>query len=108
MPRAVDALEISNPDAHAESSGRRAQRRYLDAVLMGPGVAAVHASTTRRRHHNLHRISLCCVDRWKPPTNDAFWDKVVEITSIGEQDAYAVTVAGTHNVVAQGILVLAA
>jgi hypothetical protein len=46
MPRAVDAVEISNPDAHAESSGRRAQRKYLDAVVIGPGVAAIHASTT--------------------------------------------------------------
>jgi len=37
-----------------------------------------------------------------------FWDKIVEITSIGEQDVYAVPVAVTHNVVAQGISVLAA
>jgi replicative DNA helicase len=37
-----------------------------------------------------------------------FWDKIVEITSIGEQDVYAVTVAGTQNVVVQGISVLAA
>jgi replicative DNA helicase len=38
-------------------------------------------------------------------TNDVFWDEVVEITSIGEQDVYDGTVAGTHNFVAQGISV---
>ncbi|TFV56635.1 replicative DNA helicase [Mycobacterium sp. PS03-16] len=36
-------------------------------------------------------------------TNDVFWDEIVEITSIGEQDVYDGTVDGTHNFVAQGI-----
>ena len=38
-------------------------------------------------------------------TNDVFWDKVVEITSVGERDVYGITVSGTHNLVAQGISV---
>ncbi|MEU0500181.1 replicative DNA helicase [Nocardia sp. NPDC005998] len=38
-------------------------------------------------------------------TNDVFWDKVVEITGLGEQDVYDGTVPGTHNFVAQGISV---
>ncbi len=33
-------------------------------------------------------------------TNDVFWDEIVEITSIGEQDVYDGTVDGTHNFVA--------
>jgi replicative DNA helicase len=33
-------------------------------------------------------------------TNDVFWDQIVEITSIGEQDVYDGTVSGTHNFVA--------
>jgi replicative DNA helicase len=33
-------------------------------------------------------------------TNDVFWDRIVEITSIGEQDVYDGTVDGTHNFVA--------
>jgi replicative DNA helicase len=33
-------------------------------------------------------------------TNDVFWDEIVEITSIGEQDVYDGTVSGTHNFVA--------
>ncbi|MFD6390559.1 replicative DNA helicase [Nocardia sp. NPDC060259] len=36
-------------------------------------------------------------------TNDVFWDKIAEITSLGEQDVYDGTVPGTHNFVAQGI-----
>jgi replicative DNA helicase len=33
-------------------------------------------------------------------TNDVFWDQIVEITSIGDQDVYDGTVSGTHNFVA--------
>ena len=40
--------------------------------------------------------------------NDVFWDKVVEITSVGEQDVYDVAVPGTQNLVAQGISIQAA
>jgi hypothetical protein len=40
-------------------------------------------------------------------TNDVFWDKIAEITSIGERDRYRVSVAATHNVVAQGVSVRA-
>jgi len=36
-------------------------------------------------------------------TNDVFWDKIVEITSLGEQPVYDATVPGTHNFIADGI-----
>lgn len=36
-------------------------------------------------------------------TNDVFWDRVVEITSLGEQDVFDGTVPGTHNFVANGV-----
>ncbi len=36
-------------------------------------------------------------------TNDVFWDEIVEVTSIGEQDVYDGTVDGTHNFVANQI-----
>ncbi|MGW5435737.1 replicative DNA helicase [Nocardia asteroides] len=36
-------------------------------------------------------------------TNDVFWDRIVDITSLGEQDVFDGTVPGTHNFVAQGI-----
>jgi replicative DNA helicase len=38
-------------------------------------------------------------------TNDVFWDKVVEIKSIGERDVFDVSVEGADNYVAQGICV---
>ena len=37
--------------------------------------------------------------------NDVLWDEVVRMSSIGQQDVYAVAVAGAHNLVAQGISV---
>jgi replicative DNA helicase len=36
-------------------------------------------------------------------TNDVFWDEIVDIESIGEQDVYDATVLGLHNFVANGI-----
>ncbi|MBY8858961.1 replicative DNA helicase [Nocardia sp. CA2R105] len=38
-------------------------------------------------------------------TNDVFWDRIVEITGLGEQDVYDGSVPGTNNFVAQGISV---
>jgi replicative DNA helicase len=55
----------------------------------------------------LHRAAAILDDRalHDLTTNDVFWDKIVEITNIGERDVYRVSVAGTHNVVAQGVSV---
>ncbi len=40
-------------------------------------------------------------------TNDVFWDRITEITGLGEQEVYSVTVSGTENLIAQGISVYA-
>ena len=55
----------------------------------------------------LHRAAAILDDRGLHDLtkNDVFWDKVVEITAVGERDAYSVTVADAQNVVAQGISV---
>ncbi|QLY30969.1 endonuclease [Nocardia huaxiensis] len=37
--------------------------------------------------------------------SDIFWDRIVEISSAGEQDIYDTRVEGTHNFVAHGVLV---
>jgi replicative DNA helicase len=37
--------------------------------------------------------------------SDVFWDEVVEIVPVGERDVYDATVLGTHNFVADGIVV---
>jgi replicative DNA helicase len=57
-----------------------------------------HAPGRKRLHRiakvfddgNLHDLT----------TNDVFWDKIVEVTSIGKHDVYDGTVSGTHNFVA--------
>ncbi|GFG65549.1 replicative DNA helicase [Mycobacterium kubicae] len=55
----------------------------------------------------LHRAAAILADRdiHAFATSDVYWDTVVEITSIGEQDVYDGTVDGTHNFVADGISV---
>ncbi|WP_077100477.1 replicative DNA helicase [Mycobacterium terramassiliense] len=53
----------------------------------------------------LHRLAATLDDTeiHALATSDVFWDRIVEITSMGEQDVYDGTVSGTHNFVANGI-----
>jgi replicative DNA helicase len=53
----------------------------------------------------LHRVAALLEDQdiHALATSDAYWDTVVEITSLGKQDVYDGTVSGTHNFVANGI-----
>jgi len=53
----------------------------------------------------LHRAAAALEDRdlHNLATNDVFWDRIVEIISIGEHDVYDGTVPGTNGFVAQGI-----
>ena len=53
----------------------------------------------------LHRAAVVFDDRdvHTLATSDVYWDTVVEITSLGQQDVYDGTVSGTHNFVANGI-----
>ena len=37
--------------------------------------------------------------------SDLFWDRIVEITPLGEQPTFDVTVKGTHNFIADGVVV---
>ena len=55
----------------------------------------------------LHRAAALLDDRdlHALATNDVYWDTIVEITSLGEQDVYDGTVGGTHNFVANGVSV---
>lgn len=55
----------------------------------------------------LHRAAALIDDReiHALATSDVYWDTVVEITSLGEQDVYDGTVSGTHNFVANSISV---
>jgi replicative DNA helicase len=60
-----------------------------------------HAPSRQRVHHTASVLDN--VDLHDMATSDVFWDKVVEITSTGEQDVYDGTVYGTNCFVAQGI-----
>jgi len=53
----------------------------------------------------LHRIAATLEDAeiHALATSDVFWDRIVEIASIGQHDVYDGTVDGTHNFVANGI-----
>jgi replicative DNA helicase len=57
----------------------------------------------------LHRAAAILDDRTLHDltNNDVFWDKVVEISSVGEREVYRVTVADADNVVVQGVSVRA-
>lgn len=54
----------------------------------------------------LHNVSIVLEDRdlHDLATNDVFWDEIVEITSLGEQDVYDIGIDGADNVIAQGIV----
>ncbi|MGV0743471.1 replicative DNA helicase [Mycolicibacterium sp. XJ870] len=72
--------------------------------------ANVVVSEARSKHapgrSTLHRVAAALEDRdlHDLATNDVFWDKVVEITSIGEHDVYDGTVSGLHNFTANCII----
>ncbi|MHC9292433.1 replicative DNA helicase [Mycobacterium sp. LTG2003] len=75
------------------------------AVAMGTqfcGSAMWKHAPSRSRLHRAAAL-LNDVELHDLAINDVFWDEIVEITSIGEQDVYDGTVPGTHNFVAQGI-----
>ncbi|TDB76003.1 replicative DNA helicase [Micromonospora sp. KC723] len=67
-----------------------------------------HGSASRKpvpSRPRLARIAsvLDAVDLDLHATNDIFWDEIVSIDSLGEQDVFDATVLGTHNFIANGI-----
>jgi replicative DNA helicase len=73
------------------------QTRYCGSTLWkrSPSRGRLHRAAAILDDQVLHDLT----------TNDVFWDKVVEITSIGEREVFDVSVDGTNNYVAQGICV---
>jgi replicative DNA helicase len=68
------------------------------------------ANATRRfapGRQRLHNVAMMLDDReiHVLATSDVFWDRIVDINSVGEHDVYDGTVPGTNNFVAQGISV---
>ena len=58
-----------------------------------PGRALLHRIAATLGDPEIHTLA----------TSDVFWDRIIEITSIGEHNVYDGTVNGTHNFVANGI-----
>ncbi|TLG18080.1 replicative DNA helicase [Nocardia cyriacigeorgica] len=76
----------------------------------GDAMGSRYCGSTRSWNHSPSRSRLARVaavlddaDIEMLATNDVFWDKIVEITSLGEQNVYDGTVPGTENFVANGI-----
>jgi replicative DNA helicase len=64
----------------------------------------------RRRRFSRPRLArtasvLECEELASIAHSDLFWDRIVEITPLGEQPTFDVTVEGTHNFLADGIVV---
>jgi replicative DNA helicase len=84
----------------AVAANRMTQREF--AAAMGTssyGPSRWRHALARRK---MHRMAPLLNDRelHDLATNDVFWDEIVEVTSIGEQDVFDGTVEGTHNFVA--------
>ncbi|WP_418345166.1 replicative DNA helicase [Rhodococcus pyridinivorans] len=73
---------------------------------IGP-VASATPRTTEGARSRLARVAdvLDTADIDMVATNNVFWDEIVSVTSLGEQNVYDGTVPGTHNFVADGIAV---
>jgi replicative DNA helicase len=71
----------------------QATNTWLDGSKMrthAPGRTRLHRIAAIFDDHELHDLD----------TSDVLWDRVIEITSIGQHDVYDGTVSGTHNFVA--------
>lgn len=87
------------------SSKQITHRQFVSAMgAQFCGSAMWKHSPSRSRLHRA-AIVLDDPDIHALATTDVYWDTVVEITSIGEQDVYDGTVSDTHNFVANGIAV---
>ncbi len=70
-----------------ESSFAISTRRFA------PGRARLHDMAGMLKDAGIHAWAA----------SDVFWDKVVEVTGLGEMDVYDGTVGGTHNFIANGV-----
>ena len=88
------ALTI-NRMTHRELSAAM-NSNFADATRrFAPGRSRLHSVAVMLENRELHALA----------TSDVFWDRIVEISSIGEDDVYDGTVPDTNSFVAQGISV---
>jgi replicative DNA helicase len=83
----VKSLSHRQLSAAMNSRFAGATRRFA------PGRPRLHQVAALLENREIHALA----------TSDVFWDKIVEVTNIGEHEVYDGTVPGTNNFVAQGI-----
>jgi replicative DNA helicase len=91
IAKALHAKKVTHRELSLamNSSFAAATRRFA------PGRSRLHSVAAMLDDRELHALA----------TSDVFWDRIVEITSIGEQEVYDGTVPSTNNFVAKGISV---
>jgi replicative DNA helicase len=105
----VDTVPVEIWDQVRQGLSERHMSHRAFAQAMGTkfcGSTMWKHSPSRSR---LHRAAAILDDRalHDLTTDDVFWDRIVEIASIGEQDVYAVALSDADNLVAQGISIRA-
>ena len=75
----------------------RLETAYCGSALFKRGVS-------RTRMLRLHQ-ALLCVRLLQLACSDVFWDEIVSVTELGEEDVYDATVEDVHNFVANDIIV---
>ena len=82
---------------------RMSQREFAD--LMGSQYCGSNMWRHEPSRARLHEVASVLDDRdlHDLATNDVFWDRIVEITGVGEHDVFDGTVPGTNCFVIQGI-----
>jgi replicative DNA helicase len=93
-----------------EKIGKALTAKHITHRELSIKMNSTFAAATRRfapGRSRLHNVAAMLHDRelHTLATSDVFWDRIVEITSIGEHDVYDGTVPGTNNFVADGISV---
>ncbi|MBP2455251.1 replicative DNA helicase [Mycolicibacterium lutetiense] len=87
----VQRALVRNGMSHREFAAAM-ETKFCGSTLWKRGVGRqrLHRAAALLDDHELHDLA----------TSDVYWDSIVEITSIGDQDVYDGTVSGTHNFVA--------
>ncbi|WP_408954262.1 replicative DNA helicase [Kribbella solani] len=100
----LDTVPIAVWDQVKAAMHARAMTKTALATALGRRNAGrlFAGAPTRQRLADIASI-LDVSDLELMATNDVFWDSIVSIESIGEQEVFDATVMGTHNFVANGI-----
>ncbi len=96
---------VSETSRRKSSSTRDAGAwRQVEQLLRDPVPAGAGTAVPSQLLGRLTSV-LATDDLEVTATNDVLWDRVVSITSVGEEEVYDATVLGSHNFIADGVAV---